>query len=179
MLAEKILSTSCIGFLVAVMSAINDEFRQKLVALANGGLWGEASTFASGTMRWTNGMMESFGTQGGDQQDQWTLQVFLNLVEFGMGVQEAIEAARFSSVHFPSSFHPHGAVAGGLRLEGRVSATVRSELDERGHVVEVEGDWVAGDVLAIVVDERQGVLRGGADPRGEVNRRMPSYANGW
>ncbi|MET0153522.1 MAG: gamma-glutamyltransferase family protein [Candidatus Binatia bacterium] len=120
-----------------------------------------------------------FGTQGGDQQDQWTLQVFLNLVEFGMGVQEAIEAARFSSVHFPSSFHPHGAVAGGLRLEGRVSATVRAELAARGHVVEVEGDWVAGDVLAIVVDERQGVIRGGADPRGEVNRRMPSYAIGW
>jgi hypothetical protein len=71
MLAEKILSTSCIGFLVAVMSAINDEFRHKLVALANGGLWGEASTFASSTMRWTNGMMESFGTHGGDHN--WLL----------------------------------------------------------------------------------------------------------
>jgi hypothetical protein len=71
MLAEKLLSTSCIGFLVAVMSAINDEFRHKLVALANGGLWGEASTFASSAMRWTNGMMESFGTQGGDHN--WLL----------------------------------------------------------------------------------------------------------
>ncbi len=71
MLAEKILSTSCIGFLVAVMSAINDEFRHKLVALANGGLWGEASTFASSTMRWTNGMMESFGMHGGDHN--WLL----------------------------------------------------------------------------------------------------------
>jgi gamma-glutamyltranspeptidase/glutathione hydrolase len=120
-----------------------------------------------------------FGTQGGDQQDQWTLQVFLNLVEFGMDVQEAIEAARFSSIHFPSSFHPHGAVAGGLRLEGRVPEVVRAELAARGHVVEVDGDWVAGDVLAIVVDEERGILRGGADPRGEVNRRMPSYAIGW
>src|SRR6185369_12817239 len=61
-----------------------------------------------------------FGTQGGDQQDQWTLQVFLNLVEFGMGVQDAIEAARFSSVHFPSSFFPHGSQPGVLRVEGRI-----------------------------------------------------------
>jgi gamma-glutamyltranspeptidase/glutathione hydrolase len=119
------------------------------------------------------------GTQGGDQQDQWTLQVFLNLVEFGMDVQEAIEAARFSSVHFPSSFYPHGAVPGGLRLEGRVPERVRAELAARGHVVEVDADWVAGDVLAIAVDEERGILRGGADPRGEVNRRMPSYAIGW
>jgi hypothetical protein len=71
MLAEKFLSTSCIGFLVAVMSAINDEFRLKLVALANGGLWREASTLASSTMRWTNGMMESFGAHGGDHN--WLL----------------------------------------------------------------------------------------------------------
>jgi gamma-glutamyltranspeptidase/glutathione hydrolase len=119
------------------------------------------------------------GTQGGDQQDQWTLQVFLNLVEFGMEVQEAIEAARFSSVHFPSSFFPHGARPGGLRVEGRIPETVREELSARGHAVEVEGDWVAGDVLAIVVDVERGCLRGGADPRGEVSGRMPSYAIAW
>jgi gamma-glutamyltranspeptidase/glutathione hydrolase len=120
-----------------------------------------------------------FGTQGGDQQDQWTLQVFLNLVEFGMEVQEAIDAARFSSVHFPSSFYPHGRTTGGLRVEGRVPETVRARLRGRGHVLEVEDDWIAGDVLAIVVDPEHGCLRAGADPRGEVSRRMPSYAIGW
>ena len=119
------------------------------------------------------------GTQGGDQQDQWTLQVFLNLVEFGMDVQEAIEAARFSSLHFPSSFYPHGAAPGTLRLEGRLPGAVRTELAARGHALEVDGDWVAGDVLALVVDERRGIIRGGADPRGEISRRMPSYAIGW
>jgi len=46
-------------------------------------------------------------------------------------------------------------------------------------VVEVEDDWIAGDVLAIVVDGERGCLRGGADPRGEVSRRMPSYAIAW
>jgi gamma-glutamyltranspeptidase/glutathione hydrolase len=120
-----------------------------------------------------------FGTQGGDQQDQWTLQVFMNLVEFGMEVQEAIEAARFSSVHFPSSFFPHNASPGVLRVEGRVPPAVRDELASRGHAVEAEDDWVAGDVLAIVVDTRRGCLRGGVDPRGEVSRRMPSYGIAW
>jgi len=119
------------------------------------------------------------GTQGGDQQDQWTLQVFLNQVVFGMDVQDAIEAPRFSSVHFPSSFYPHHAIAGGLRVEGRIAESVRTELAGRGHVVMVEDDWVAGDVLCIRVDEEHGVLHGGADPRGEVSRRMPSYAIGW
>lgn len=120
-----------------------------------------------------------FGTQGGDQQDQWTLQVFLNLVVFGMEVQDAIEAARFSSVHFPSSFYPHSGIPGGLRLEGRIASAVAAELGRRGHVVMTEDDWIAGDVLCIRVDEQLGVLRGGADPRGEISRRMPSYAIGW
>jgi len=119
------------------------------------------------------------GTQGGDQQDQWTLQVFLNLVEFGMEVQEAIEAPRFSSVHFPSSFFPHHAKAGGLRVEGRISAAARHALSARGHRIEVEDDWVAGDVLCIRVDAARGVLHAGADPRGEVSRRMPAYALVW
>jgi gamma-glutamyltranspeptidase/glutathione hydrolase len=120
-----------------------------------------------------------FGTQGGDQQDQWSLQVFLNLVVFGMEVQEAIEAARFSSVHFPSSFYPHAALPGGLRLEGRIAGPVAEELGRRGHVVVMDDDWVAGDVLCIRVDDERSVLRGGADPRGEISRRMPSYAIGW
>ncbi len=119
------------------------------------------------------------GTQGGDQQDQWTVQVFLNQVVFGMEVQEAIEAARFSSVHFPSSFYPHHALPGGLRVEGRIPDAVRDELIRRGHAVTVEDDWVAGDVLCIRVDEARGVLHGGADPRGEISCRMPSYAIGY
>jgi len=119
------------------------------------------------------------GTQGGDQQDQWTLQVFLNLVEFGMPVQDAIEAPRFSSAHFPSSFFPHNAIPGGLRVEGRIPESVRDTLAARGHAIILEDDWVAGDVLCIRVDPRTGVLHGGADPRGEVSRRMPAYAIAW
>jgi len=96
-----------------------------------------------------------------------------------MEVQEAIEAPRFSSVHFPSSFFPHDAKPGGLRVEGRISAPARDVLSARGHRLEVEDDWVAGDVLCIRVDGEQGVLHAGADPRGEVSRRMPAYALVW
>ena len=73
-----------------------------------------------------------FGTPGGDQQDQWTLQFFLNYVDFGMNLQQATDAASFHSIHFPSSFYPHDAKAGGLVLEGRISEATRKELEARG-----------------------------------------------
>jgi gamma-glutamyltranspeptidase/glutathione hydrolase len=120
-----------------------------------------------------------FGTPGGDQQDQWTLQFFLNVVDFGMEVQDAIEAPRFSSAHFPSSFYPHNAVPGLLRIEGRVPEEVRRDLAARGHNVEIKEDWSEGDVLGICVDLEKGTVRGGADPRGEQSKRMPSYAIAW
>ncbi len=71
MLAGKLLSTSCIGILVAAMSWLNEEFRHKLIALASGGLWLEASSYTRHTLKWTNGVMESFGATGGDQN--WLL----------------------------------------------------------------------------------------------------------
>ena len=120
-----------------------------------------------------------FGTPGGDQQDQWTLQFFLNVVEFGMPIQEAIEMPRFSTAHFPSSFYPHNAVPGLLRVENRLPAEVCQELAARGHKLEVKEGWSEGDVLGIRVDLERGVLHGGADPRGEQSKRMPSYAMGW
>lgn len=120
-----------------------------------------------------------FGTPGGDQQDQWTLQFFLNRAEFGMEVQEAIEAPRFSSAHFPSSFYPHAAAPGLLRIEDRVAPAICQELSARGHVVEQREAWSEGDVLGICVDVEKGILRGGADPRGEWGKRMPSYVIGW
>ena len=120
-----------------------------------------------------------FGTPGGDQQDQWTLQFFLNVVDFGMEVQDAIEAPRFSSAHFPSSFYPHNAVPGLLRVEGRIAPEIRRALEARGHKVETKEDWSEGDVLGICVDGEKGIVRGGADPRGEQSKRMPSYAIAW
>ena len=56
-----------------------------------------------------------FGTPGGDQQDQWTLQFFLNHIVFGMNLQAAIDAPTFHSTHFPSSFYPRDAHADASR----------------------------------------------------------------
>jgi len=121
----------------------------------------------------------AFGTEGGDQQDQWTLQFFLNVVEFGMNVQEAIEAPKFSSAHFPSTFYPHRALPGVLRIEDRIDERVREELAARGHKVETRAPWCEGRVLAIQLDKRRGLLMGGADPRGQLSAVMPAQAIGW
>lgn len=121
----------------------------------------------------------SFGTPGGDQQDQWTLQFFLNLVDFGMSVQEAIEAPRFSTAHFPSTFYPHNARPGVLRVEERIDPAVRAELSARGHQVEVRPPWCEGHVLGIRFDPARRLLEGGADPRGQMAVVMPAQAIGW
>ena len=120
------------------------------------------------------------GTQGGDQQDQWTLQVFLNQVVFGMEVQDAIEAAALLVGALPvellSRTTPRPAAC-----EWRDGCRTPSATSSPGAAtsVTVEDDWVAGDVLCIRVDDGADVLHGGADPRGEISRRMPSYAIGW
>jgi len=115
------------------------------------------------------------GTPGGDQQAQAMLQVFLNVAEFGMNVQEAIEAARFGSYNFPDSFAPHPYYPGRLSIEARLEASVGEAMKAKGHKVDRWQDWtwLAGAVCAIVIDEVTGVLTGGADPRREA------YAIGW
>jgi gamma-glutamyltranspeptidase/glutathione hydrolase len=121
----------------------------------------------------------AFGTMGLDQQDQWTLQCFLNVVEFNMPLQEAIEAPKFSSKHFPSSIHPHTAEPGVLRVEGRVPYEVRRALQSKGHQIVVQPDWIEGYIVGVQVDHDRGVVYGGADPRGEWSTLLPAYAIGW
>jgi gamma-glutamyltranspeptidase / glutathione hydrolase len=121
----------------------------------------------------------AFGTMGLDQQDQWTLQCFLNVVEFGMPLQEAIEAPKFSSKHFPSSIYPHVAEPGVLRVEGRVPYAVRRALQAKGHQIVIQPDWIEGYVVGVQVDVDRGVIYGGADPRGEWSTLLPAYAIGW
>jgi len=115
------------------------------------------------------------GTPGGDVQCQAMVQVFLNVVLFGMDPQAAIEAPRFSSYSFPGSFEPHAYFPGQLALEGRIDAAVGAELDRLGHKTFWWDDytWLAGAPCAIVVDPVTGVLSAGADPR------RPAYALGW
>lgn len=120
----------------------------------------------------------AFGTMGGDQQDQWTSQFFLNRVVFGMPVQEAIEAPKVTCDQVPGTFHPHDMFPLKIRPEGRISPRVLDQLSELGHTVQVDPDWIAGYICAV---ERQpdGLLRAGCDPRGRKARIFPSCALAW
>jgi gamma-glutamyltranspeptidase/glutathione hydrolase len=103
-------------------------------------------------------------TPGGDNQDQALLQVFLNMVEFGMNPQEAVESPRFQSEHFYNSFAYHEFTPGVLSLEGRMPRSVSEKLGALGHRVQVAGDWSNGSAPT-VIQVRDKVLEGGADPR--------------
>jgi len=106
----------------------------------------------------------AFGTPGGDQQDQWTLQFFIAHAVFGLGLQEAIDAPSFHTTHFPSSFAPHEAFPGRVHLELDDRA-VLEELSRRGHEVVPMERWSLGRVCAVARDPRTGMLSAAADPR--------------
>jgi gamma-glutamyltranspeptidase / glutathione hydrolase len=95
-----------------------------------------------------------FGTPGGDVQIQATLQVLLSLFVFGADVQAAIEAPRFATYSFPSSFAPFDCYPGRLNLERRIPEPVAAELERRGHRVSLWPDfeWRAAAVCAILAD---------------------------
>jgi len=113
----------------------------------------------------------AFGTPGGDQQDQWALNFFLRHVDGGMNLQEAIDAPSFDTNHFPSSFYPRDSKPRQIEVEARFGDEVVRELRERGHDVEVTGDWSLGRVSAVARED--GLLKGAANPRG-----MQGYAVG-
>jgi gamma-glutamyltranspeptidase/glutathione hydrolase len=110
----------------------------------------------------------AFGTPGGDQQDQWSLQFLLNVVDFSMDLQEALDAPSVHTTHFPGSFYPHDADPGECRIESRVPTEIRAELESRGHVVKVDGPWTHGQVTAVAFDPESRVVSGAASPRGRV-----------
>jgi gamma-glutamyltranspeptidase/glutathione hydrolase len=117
----------------------------------------------------------AFGTPGGDVQCQAMLQVFLNLVVFGLDPQQAVEQPRFSSASFPGSFEPHAYHPGRLNVEASIPEGVREALERKGHRLHLwpEREWRAGAVCAIVIDPESGVLKAAADPRRQ------SYALAW
>jgi gamma-glutamyltranspeptidase/glutathione hydrolase len=105
-------------------------------------------------------------TPGGDNQDQSLVQVLLNLIEFGMNVQEAVEAPRFQTVHLVSSFDDHRFNPGVLNLEDRIDKQTAADLTSRGHKIEMQAAW--GNPSAptvIVLRPESGAIEAGADPR--------------
>lgn len=114
------------------------------------------------------------GSPGGDVQCQAMLQVFLNVVTFGKPLQEAIDAPRFTSASFPSSFYPHESHPGRLILDSELAIHADS-LTQKGHRIEhwPYRHWRGGGVCAIVADRARGFLVAGGDPRREC------YALAW
>jgi len=112
-----------------------------------------------------------FGTPGGDQQDQWSLHVFLKHVHHGMNLQQSIDSPDFHTDHFPSSFYPRLSHPGQVTIESRYGVSLINELRDRGHKVEVESDWSLGRCSAAVRDGN--LLRAAANPR-----QMQGYAVG-
>ncbi|PZG14140.1 gamma-glutamyltransferase family protein [Nonomuraea aridisoli] len=106
----------------------------------------------------------AFGTPGGDQQDQWSVNFFLAVVHGKANLQASIDAAMFHTEHFPSSFYPRASRPGVLHVEDRVDAGVVAELRRRGHEVEVADSWSLGRLSAVARDGD--LLKAAANPRG-------------
>ncbi|MBN8991307.1 MAG: gamma-glutamyltransferase family protein [Rhizobiales bacterium] len=113
----------------------------------------------------------SFGTPGGDQQDQWSSVFFLRHIHHGLNLQGAIDAPMFHNDHMPSSFFPRRAKPGSLTMESRFAGEVQKDLQDRGHRIEMVDGWSLGRLSAV---SRQGkILRAAANPR-----YMQGYAFG-
>ncbi len=108
----------------------------------------------------------SFAVQGGDSQDQNLVQFFLNIVEFGMNVQQAAEAANINSFQMRGSFRDHESIPGRLLLNQSVPPWVRAELEEMGYDLTFRA-LTSGPINAIFFDREQGSMWGGSSNFGE------------
>ena len=113
----------------------------------------------------------SFAVQGGDAQEQMLLQFFLNMVEFGMDVQQAAEADNFLSYQLHQSFGEHIREPGRLGVNESVNEYTRERLRKMGYWVEV-GFWgeyqnTSGPINAIYFDDETGAMHGGSSNHGD------------
>jgi gamma-glutamyltranspeptidase/glutathione hydrolase len=113
-----------------------------------------------------------FGTPGADTQPQTQLQFFLNVVEFGMPVQQALEQPTVISNSFRDSYYPHN-VAGKLLTPAMLPQNVRDGLAAKGHQLDLRDVKGVGSVKGIMIHPRTGALMGGVSPTGD------SYVMAW
>ncbi|MEP7266753.1 MAG: gamma-glutamyltransferase [Saprospiraceae bacterium] len=114
----------------------------------------------------------AFGVQGGDSQDQNLLQFFLNVVEFGMNVQEACEASNINSYQMKSAFGDHEKIPGKIMINASTPQTVRDELIRKGYTLEIL-HRTSGPITAIYFDQITKTIWGGASNHGD------DYGIGW
>lgn len=108
----------------------------------------------------------SFAVQGGDTQDQNLLQHFLNVVEFGMNVQQAAEAPNFNSYQMRASFGQHESQPGRLLLNESTPPEVREELKRMGYTLTFD-DRTSGPINSIFFDRVHGSFWGGSSNHGD------------
>ena len=113
------------------------------------------------------------GSPGGDDQVMLTMQTLINMVDFGMNIQQAIESPRWSSRSFPASPFPHTMYPGDMSVESRIPEATREALIAKGHKLRVTPPWSLGSNAGIVIDASTGVVSAGADPR------VDAYAWAW
>ena len=113
------------------------------------------------------------GSPGGDDQVMRTMQTLINTIDFGMNIQQAIEAPRWSSRSFPASPFPHTMYPGDMSVESRIPEATRQTLISKGHKLRVAPPWSLGSNGGIIIDPNTGVLSAGADPR------VDAYAWAW
>ena len=116
----------------------------------------------------------AFGTPGGDSQDQWTLQFFLNHVDFKMNLQEALDAPTIHSVHFPSSFYPRKGFPGVVAAENDIPKKILEELEQRGHKIEITPKWSNGKTMSVSINPKNNILHGACTAKGSIG-----YSIGW
>jgi len=107
-----------------------------------------------------------FSVQGGDSQDQNLLQYFLNMVEFGMNVQQATEAPNINSFQMRSSFGAHEIRPGRVLLANSTTKEVRDELTKMGYTLTFQ-ERTSGPITAIYFDRKNGSMWGGASTHGD------------
>jgi gamma-glutamyltranspeptidase/glutathione hydrolase len=114
----------------------------------------------------------AFSVQGGDGQDQDLLQFFINLVDFGMTPQEAVEAPGFYSFQMRESFENHESRPGEMQVNERVPPWQRSELTKMGYKLTFR-ERSTGPITAVMIDPKHGTFWGAAGNHGE------DYGIGW
>jgi gamma-glutamyltranspeptidase/glutathione hydrolase len=108
----------------------------------------------------------AFSVQGGDSQDQNLLQYFLNIVEFGMSPQQAVEAPNINSFQLRNSFQDHTSQPGLMLVASSTPADVRAQLERMGYTLR-DAARTSGPITAIWFDRRHGTMWGAASNHGE------------
>ncbi len=165
-----IAGTTGVGLSQRAQSFVLDEFKNPFNVIEPGKR--PRATLTPGLAVKDGKPLLSFAVQGGDTQDQNLLQLFLDIVEFGMNVQEACEASNITSYQMHDSFNDHKCLPGKIDLNAKVPAEVRERLKAMGYVITVK-KYTSGPINAIYFDREHGTFWGGSSNYGE------DYGIGW